>query len=71
MDEPTSSEVKILLDIHEAAALLGVKKTKAYEMAASGEMPGVVRIGRLVKVHRPTLIEWLAEEAAFQSRTGR
>ncbi len=36
----------------------------AYEMAARDELPGMVRIGRLVKVHRPTLDRWLEEQAA-------
>ncbi len=58
---------RTLLTVPEAAAYLGIKSTKGYEMASRGELPGVVRIGRLVKVHLPTLDSWLAEQAAGSS----
>ncbi len=69
MNKSQTNDGKVLLDIHEAAALLRIKKTRAYEMAASGQMPGVVRIGKLIRIHKPTLIEWLAGEAAAQPGT--
>ncbi len=51
------------LTVPQAARLLGISTTMAYEMAARNELPGMVRIGRLVKVHRPTLDRWLEEQA--------
>ncbi len=51
------------LTIPQAARLLGISNTMAYQMAARDELPGMVRIGRLVKVHRPTLDRWLEEQA--------
>ncbi len=54
---------RVLLTIPETAELLGIKNTKAYEMASHGELP-VVRIGRLVKVHLPTLQAQLAAKVA-------
>ncbi len=62
MDIHKEQGERLLLDIPQTAALLGIKKTKAYEMAARGELP-VVRVGRLVKIHRPTLEARLAQEA--------
>lgn len=55
---------RTLLTVPEAAEYLGIRNTKAYEMAARNELPGLVRIGRLVKVHKPTLDRWLEEQAA-------
>lgn len=63
MGTELGSETKVLLDIHEAAAFLGIQKTKAYEMAAGGQLP-VVRIGRLIRIHRPSLEAQIAAEAA-------
>jgi excisionase family DNA binding protein len=47
---------QLLLKVHEAARMLGVGRTKAYELIAGGELQ-VVHIGRaarvpLVAVHR-------------------
>lgn len=53
----------ILLKADEAARLLGIGRSKAFAMIASGELPGVVRIGRSVRVHRVALERWLAERA--------
>ncbi len=58
---------KVLLDIPEAAAFLGIGKTKMYALAASGDVAGVVKVGRLVKLHRPTLERWLEEQAQGHS----
>ncbi len=51
------------LTVPQAARLLGISTTMAYQMAARDELPGMVRIGRLVKVYRPTLDKWLEEQA--------
>jgi len=53
-----------MLTVPQAAEYLGIKNTKAYALAAHNELPGLVRIGRLVKVHKPTLDRWLEEQAA-------
>ncbi len=60
--EQTVDHARIMLTVPETAAYLGIKSTLAYEKAARGELP-VVRVGRLVRIHRPTLDEWLAAEA--------
>lgn len=54
----------ILLRDREVAALLNISKSKAYLMMVSGELPGVLRMGRCLRVHRPTLEKWIAERAA-------
>jgi len=52
----------ILLRAEEVARLLGVGRTKVYELMATGELPAA-RIGRLVRVPRPALDCWIAERA--------
>ncbi len=54
----------LLLRDHEVAKLINVSKTKAYLMMRSGEIPGVVRIGRCIRVHRGVLEKWIADQAA-------
>ena len=38
--------------------LLGIGRTKAYELVSTGELPAV-RIGRLIRVNRGELDDWL------------
>ena len=53
-------ENRQLLRAEEAAHLLGIGRTKIYEMIARGEVPAL-RIGRLVRVPRHALEEWIAD----------
>jgi excisionase family DNA binding protein len=49
-----------LLTIDEAAAFLRISRAKAYQMAATGDLP-TVRLGRSVRVRRDRLTAWLDE----------
>ncbi len=49
------------LTVPEAARLLRINRGKAYEMAASGTLPGVIRLGRTIRVDRDRLIAGLSE----------
>jgi excisionase family DNA binding protein len=60
---PTKSDEPLLLRDHEVAHMLNVSKSKAYLLMVSGEVPGVMRLGRCLRVHRPTLEKWIAEQA--------
>jgi excisionase family DNA binding protein len=53
-----------LLSIEEAAAVLRIGRSRAYAMAASGTLPGLVRIGRSLRVHRRRLLAWIDAESA-------
>ena len=46
----------LMLTAEETAELLGLSRTKIYEMLAAGELP-VVRFGRSVRVHKGKLLE--------------
>jgi excisionase family DNA binding protein len=53
----------LLLRAEEVAELLGLGRTKVYEMMASAQLP-VVRIGTAVRVPRQKLIEWIDENTS-------
>ena len=53
---PTSDA--LLLDSREVARLLGIGRTKAFQLMARGEIP-VVHIGRCVRVPREGLENWI------------
>lgn len=65
----TLTEVRDLLTVPvwsdggpSAARLLGIGRSAAYEAARTGEMPGVIRVGRLVRVSVPVLLAALGVE---------
>jgi excisionase family DNA binding protein len=49
----------ILLRAEEVAELLGLGRTKVFELLSRHELP-IVRIGRSVRVPRAALQEWVA-----------
>lgn len=51
-----------VLTVDEAAALLRVNRKTLYELIQRDELPGVRRLGRAIRIHRPTLIQWLADQ---------
>lgn len=57
MNDVTSDD---LLRPDQVGKILGVGRTKLYEMVRAGELP-VIRIGRLVRVPRAELDRWLCE----------
>lgn len=50
----------LMLTAEETAALLGLSRSKVYEMIAAGELP-VVRFGRSVRVNRAKLLAQIEE----------
>jgi excisionase family DNA binding protein len=60
----TSSIQPLLLRPSEVARLLAVSRSRTYEMIARGELPGIVRIGRSVRVSRQALVDWIDRQAA-------
>jgi excisionase family DNA binding protein len=53
---------KLLIKVEEAGKLISVGRAKAYQMAQSGEMPGVVRMGRSVRVSAAALGDWVRKQ---------
>lgn len=60
-----SSVERITYTIEEAAEVLGIGRSLAYDMASRGELPSL-RLGRRVVVPRKALEEWLAAQIAAQ-----
>lgn len=47
-----------MLRSEDAARVLGIGRTKLYEMIRRGELPAL-RIGRLIRIPRSTLTRWV------------
>jgi len=50
-----------LIDGRDVARLLGIGRTKTFQMLASGELP-TVRIGRCVRVPVAALKDWIGRQ---------
>jgi excisionase family DNA binding protein len=46
------------LSLKDVQQLVGIGRTKAYELVTTGELPAV-RVGRCIRVNRQELDEWL------------
>jgi excisionase family DNA binding protein len=53
-----------MLRVEEAAKLSGLGRTKFLELLYAGEVPGVARFGRAVRINRRMLEAWLDEQSA-------
>lgn len=62
--KPASKSVPsnaLLLTIDDLGVLLQVSRSTINRMAKSGELPGRVLLGGVVRYHRPTVETWIAE----------
>ena len=57
------------LSLKDVQQLVGIGRTKAYELVTTGEVPAV-RIGRCIRVNRRELDEWLQAQR-YMDWTGR
>jgi excisionase family DNA binding protein len=58
-----------VITVDEAAALLRVDRKSIYESIRRGELPGVVRVGRAIRISRTALLQWLSGQGRV-SRSG-
>jgi len=56
-----TTEAPVLLRIEEVAAKLRIGRTKAYELAQAGELPGAFKVGGQWRVRRREFLAWVGE----------
>jgi excisionase family DNA binding protein len=60
-----------VLTPEELAGLLRLRPRSVYEAIARGEIPGVRRIGRQIRIDRDSVLDWLAHGQGRVSRSSR
>lgn len=55
----TIERLHTLLTIDEAARLLRVNRKTLYDAVKVNHVPGVVRVGRTIRISRDALLQWL------------
>ena len=53
--------VPTLLTVGDVADLLRTSRKSVYALIERGQLPGVVRIGRRVRVRQDALVDWLRQ----------
>ena len=48
-----------MLTVEEAAAFLRVNRKTFYEAVRLGSVPGVIRLGRVIRINKSALISWV------------
>lgn len=54
-----STEPSPIITVDELAVLLRIERKAAYAAIQRGEIPGVRRIGRSIRVSRDVVLKWL------------
>ena len=62
--EVPQSDLPRLVTIDEAAAYLKCSRSHLYELVAAGRLPGVVRVGKLIRVDLNAIIHREAADAS-------
>lgn len=58
-----------VLTVHELAALLRVDRKTVYNLITSGDLPGVRRLGKTIRISRDAVLRWLSEGQGRVSRS--
>jgi excisionase family DNA binding protein len=58
-----SQDEVVLIPMAAAARLISVSRSRAYALAARGQLPGAIRLGGTWRVNRRTLEAWAARAA--------
>lgn len=52
----------------ELAAYLRISKKTLYGLIQDGEVPGVKRFGRILRIYRPAVLEWAAADKKHKQK---
>ena len=67
----TGDAVSAIMTVDELAALLRMDRKSVYAAIQRGEIPGVRRIGRALRIDRATVVAWLATGQGAPPRSRR
>lgn len=63
------STLPVVLTVEEVARLLRISRGAAYQAARRGELPGVRRVGRTLRVSRDAVLDWLGQGCVSRKGT--
>ena len=70
-EKRTAEKLASLLTVDEAAAFLRVNRKTLYEAVRLRQVPGVVQLGRSIRISRDALLQWLRVNGGSGSKAKR
>jgi excisionase family DNA binding protein len=70
LERPSLEGLGSILTTDSVARVLRVNRKTVYEMVRAGSIPGVVRLGRVIRFSRDALLAWLGVKKG-ESRGGQ
>ena len=67
----SETDLPALLTVAEAAVLLRVNRKTIYEAIRCGNMPGAIRVGRVLRIQRDAVLSWDRQGRVVPTRKGR
>lgn len=64
MEAPGPSVQSDVMTVEEAAALLRLNRKSLYQAISLNQVPGVIRIGRVIRLSRRALESWMQNQGA-------
>ena len=68
---PSVDPLPLLLTPREAASVLRLTRKGVYTMIERGQLPGVIRMGRRVRIDTRVLLHWLDRKCAPSPKENR
>ncbi len=69
--DAVSPALPAALTVDEVAALLRLDRKTVYNAIARKEIPGVLRLGRAIRLSRDAVLQWLRDGQGRAPRSGR
>ena len=69
-DNENRRETCEIISVVEAASWLGVNRNTLYDAIKKGQVPGVRRIGRVIRICRATVLEWFRGQGPGTLKNG-
>jgi len=69
-ENSTLTRLPTLLTVDEFANLLRVNRNTLYDAIKKGQVPGVRRIGRVIRICRATVLEWFRGQGPGTLKNG-
>ena len=68
-----TTELPVFLTVPEVAALLRLAPNTVYDLHSRNELPGGRRLGRAIRFHRETVLQWFRSQdrGSLPSRRSR
>ncbi len=69
---PTAlAELPLVMTVDEVASLLRVNRKTIYDMVARKQLPGVIYVGRKLRISRRAVLQWLQGQGCVSHKSER